>query len=610
MFKRAAITGVAITIMLLLLLGRLAYVQLMPGISVSMAGKAARENIKRQAVVQRQRSLVLDSGRGDFVDRFGQPITGESYQALALFPVSREARERGGKIKQLAERLGVAPGVLEQTWNKMTAAELWREGDSKEPFRLSPKQAEEITKLGMDGILVVPYRSRYRSDFEAKHWIGFIGEHPEWLLKTESAAIQEGRRRLDDQVGGSGLEKSLDSIIHGVGKSFVSYFMDGLNNPLHGLSTRFHEPGNPYYPLRVVTTIDLELQNKLEMYADREGLAKGAIVVLDAANGDIVAMVSRPKLNPGQFTTSDGSEWENQALKAVPPGSIYKLVTAAAALEYGKVDQDEVFTCNGHYGKYGLSCWKHGGHGMLTLRKGIAQSCNIVFAAIAERLSGRQLEQMAGMLGMTGQSGWHADESFGPFAKPLRLLEEEQNGRVFAGEGADITDGGILAQSGIGQRDVRLSPLAAANLIVTLLAEGRVMEPRLVSSIQYANGQTMVKLPRHHHHAGSGRRLSPSTAHVLLQGMKDVVSEGTGSRIKTGTWHLAGKTGTAEATLGGRNIVHQWFAGYGPVESPRYAVSVLASDRAPNSPHQATVLFRGVMEVAAEHEAGRRNGPQ
>ncbi|MHA7964044.1 peptidoglycan D,D-transpeptidase FtsI family protein [Paenibacillus sp. CAU 1782] len=609
MFRRAAITGVAITIMMLLFLGRLAYVQLMPGTPVSMAGKASRENLKRQAVVQRQRSLVLDSGRGDFTDRFGRSITGESYQALALFPISRQAREREGKLNKLAEWLGVKPEVLERSWGEMTTAELWRDGDAKTPMRLSPKQAEGITGLDMDGVRVVPYRSRYRSGFEAKHWIGFIGEHPEWLLKTEGAALREGRRRLDDQIGGSGLEKSLDSVIHGVGKSFVSYYMDGLGNPLHGLSTTFHEPGNPYYPLRVVTTIDLELQNKLEDYADRQGLAKGAIVVLDAANGDIIAMVSRPKLNPGQFVAADGSEWENHALKAVEPGSIFKLVTAAAALEYGAVKSDEVFICNGHYGKYGLSCWKHGGHGALTLREGIAQSCNIVFATIAERLSGRQLEQMAGMLGMTGRIGWHADESFGPFANPLRLLEEEENGRVFAGGGESITDGGILAQSGIGQRDVRLSPLAAANLIVTLLDNGRVMEPRLVSSILYGNGQTMVKLPRHHKHTGSGRRISASTAHALLQGMEDVVAEGTGKGIKAGTWRLAGKTGTAETTLGSQKKVHQWFAGYGPVGKPRYAVSVLASDRPVSSPHQATVLFRGVMELAAKHEAGRRSGP-
>lgn len=603
MFKRAALVGIAITIALVLMLGRLAYVQLTPGLGVMPAGKTARPGLKRQAVAQRQRNLVLDTGRGDFTDRYGKAITGETYKALALFPVAPLTRS-SAKLNKLAMLLETSPEQLERSWDGMTSAGFWRGGSGKEPHRLNPEQAEGIAALGLEGAVVVPYRSRYRNAFEAKHWVGFTGQHPEWLQNEHGEDLANGRLKLDDQVGGAGLEKSLDSILRGVGKSSVSYYMDGLNRPLQGLHIRFRQPGNGYYPLHVHTTVDLELQSKLEAYANRAGLAKGAVVVLDAANGDILAMLSRPILQPDNFRTSDGSEWENHALKAVEPGSIYKLITAAAALEYGVASTDEHFFCDGHYGKYGLSCWKRGGHGRLTLREGLAHSCNIVFATIAERLKADQLQRMADMLGVTGEIGWHSEKAFGPFERPLRLLEEEEAGRAFAGQYDGVQeDGGAMVQSGIGQRDVRLSPLAAANLIVTLLSEGRVMEPRLVSSISYANGQRMAELPMRHRIAKSGRRISPSTARFLLKGMEDVVSSGTGSRIKEGAWKVAGKTGTAETGGEGSGKVHQWFVGYGPVGKPRYAVAVLAADRPENSSHQATALFRNVMDLIAKHEA-------
>lgn len=597
--KRAAIAGIMMTIMMILMMGRLAWLQLMPSAWwTASAGKPpVREGWKRMAVVQRQRSLVLDSGRGDFVDRHGLPITGETYKTLALFPVRADRRGSAEQLRGLAELLGVSEPELRSRWDAMEAPDFWRTSQGQPPVRLTSEQAMRIEALGVEGISVLPYRNRYPDAFDAKHWIGFTSEHPEWLAEHHADELASGRRKLSEQVGGSGLEKSLDSLLHGVGETSVSYFMDGRRGPLHGLSTRIVQPRNGYYPLAAVTTVDLRLQNKLEAYADRMGLQEGAIVVLDAHNADIVAMVSRPKLHPGQFATADGSEWTNHALKAVEPGSIYKLVTAAAALEYDAVRRDERFLCTGEYGKYGLSCWKRGGHGLITLKEGLAHSCNIVFATLAERLKAEQLAATAAALGASGRVGWHSDKPFGPFAGPVRLLEEEEAGRLFAGSAA-AADGGVLAQSGIGQRDVRLSPLGAANMIVTLLRGGQVMEPRIVSEIRYASGERMAKLaPRRA--AAEGRRISPATAQALLRGMEAVVASGTGASIRDGAWTVAGKSGTAE-TSGAR--IHQWFAGYGPVQSPRYAVAVLAANRLQGSPHQATQLFRGVMDIAADFE--------
>jgi cell division protein FtsI/penicillin-binding protein 2 len=718
MFKRIWVAACIISFIMFIYIGRLAWLQLMPGSSSAavLSPQASRGGWQRLSVLQRQRNLVLDTGRGDFYDRHGVPITGETYSAVALFPVRKDTRGDMKDLGELSALLGINVEQLQQKWDAVREPVFWEADGQQHPLRLSDAQAKRIKELRLNGIRVLPYRNRYLPQFDAKHVIGFTSQHPEWLQAEHADELASGKRKLAEQVGGAGLEKSLDKLLHGVGATSVSYFIDGQNAPMHGLDMRITEPGNPYYPLKAMTTIDLKLQNEIEDYVDKQGMKEGAIVVLDANNADIVAMVSRPQLKPGQFQSSDGSEWSNHALKAVAPGSVFKLVTEAAALETGVASQHETFTCNGEYGKYGLSCWKEGGHGRLTLQEGLAQSCNIAFATIAERLKASELQQVADALGVGRQAGWHRDHAFGPFGGPLRLLEEEEGGQLFAAvrssggsagsggelqaglksgdegidrsggnvgdsgngvvegsdeksehsgngvndgsdekrehsgngvndgsnvnsghsgngvnDGSDINsghsgnlekgekrsgkqaaaqkardraatlaavDGGVLAQSGIGQRDVRMSPLQAANLIVTLLNDGRVMEPRLVSEIRYANGQRMVKLPAQRAQAINGR-IKPATAYALRRGMEAVVDHGTGRSIRQGLWAVAGKSGTAETMRAGIARNHQWFAGYGPVKKPRYAIAVLVENKSPGSSHQATKLFRGVMDIAA-----------
>ncbi|MFD0960997.1 peptidoglycan D,D-transpeptidase FtsI family protein [Paenibacillus chungangensis] len=604
------ILAIAILFSLTLLgcLGRLAWLQLAPGGNMARpVNVPAKDGWKRYAVTQRQRQLVLDTGRGDFLDRYGNPITGETYDALAFFPVFPSIEGNRTALRQLAEVLHTEEGVIARFWEGLHEPKFWPRTGSDKPMQLQQEQADAIKRLRLDGVKVLAYRNRYRSEFAAKHFIGFTSQHPEWVALRFQKELASGKHHLTEQVGGTGLEKSLDSYLHGIGPLSISYFMDGRNKPLSGLDMRLIAPRNPYYPLQVVTTIDLELQNKLEAYALHSGLKEGAIVVLDAVSGDVTAMVSLPELYPDRFSTSDGSEWINYALKAVEPGSIFKLVTAAAALEAVVAEREEHFHCSGEYGKYGLSCWKKGGHGDITMKEGLAQSCNIVFATLAERLKPAQLERTAASLGVVGQVGWYSDKRGDQAAaRQLRLLEEEEPGRIFQSSGAQYTpDGGVMAQTGIGQRDVRISPLQAANLIVTLLNGGKVREPRLVSEIRYANGQSMVGFPRH---AVKGKgRIGAETASWLIRRMEEVVDRGTGMSIRSGHWKVAGKSGTAETTKGGAARNHQWFAGFGPVESPRYAVAVLAAYRAPGSSHLATRMFREVMDIAASLETTSRS---
>lgn len=555
-----------------------------------------KSQVAQQAVEQRDSELVIDTGRGEFVDRNGVALTGQSIEALALFPVRDGQRGELMQMGRLASVLGVTLQQLQTRLAQLTEPVYWLEAGSDHPLALTDKQLEGMKNVHLNGIRVVPYQLRYQAPYLAAQTIGYISQHPERIKSAYGHEYATGELKLNSVIGGAGLERSLDRLLRGDGETTASYYTDASGKPLQGLDVRVTVPVNRLYPLQVVTTLDAKLQAAIEQYADRSGLKQGAIVVLDMSTRDIVTMVSRPKLNPEQVDAS-GSATANHAIRAVEPGSIFKLVTEAAALEAGVSVPSETFHCNGEYDRYGLSDWKAGGHGDLTLREGLAKSCNIVFVTVAERLTAQQLADTAFRLGIGRQVGWHSDRSVGPLTGPLRFLEEEEAGQIFDRKQKTV-DGGVMAQTGIGQRDVRISPLQAANMIATIVNLGHVAEPRIVSEIRYANGQRLVSFPPHEAASPLGR-LSPAAARELMEGMQLVVKEGTGRSIQNGVWDAAGKSGTAEVIHDGVDRVNQWFIGYGPLKSPKYAIAVLAENRPPNSANEATRLFRAILDIAA-----------
>ncbi|REE82739.1 cell division protein FtsI/penicillin-binding protein 2 [Paenibacillus taihuensis] len=596
--KRVYIVLLGMSSLLIVYMMRIAWLQLAPSSSTAeMTSRATAAQLKAESVAQRERELVLDSGRGDFYDRSGLAITGETYKALAVFPLRQRARTQSpAELTKLARALGVKEQELAEWMGALKDPAFWRETDEQIPHKLTERQLRQINELHMNGVRVLPYRNRYPEAFGPKHVIGYTSQHPELLQSDYSERLADKSMKLTDQTGGSGLERSLDQLLQGVGATSVSYFTNGADEPLHGLDLRLTGPTNPYYPLKVTTTLDLPIQNRLEQYVDKNGLKEGAVVVLDAVTGDIVSMISRPKLSVEHIGVQ-GTDTANHAIRAAVPGSIFKLVTEAAALEAGLTNEQESFFCGGSYGRYGLHCWKRGGHGDVTLQEALAGSCNVAFATIAERLTARQLMVAADQLGVGRQIGSTSEHKFQPLDKPLKQLQDEEAGTVFAAI-PTVRDGGQLAQTGIGQRDVRMSPLQAANMMVTLLHRGEVREPRLVSEIRYGNGQLLAKLPRQLAPSPYGQ-ISLHTTQTLLRGMEAVVAYGTGSSINDGSWRVAGKSGTAQVVHGSRERINHWFVGYGPVESPRYAVAVLAENRTPGLSNKATVLFRGVMDILA-----------
>ncbi|WP_276356365.1 peptidoglycan D,D-transpeptidase FtsI family protein [Cohnella caldifontis] len=567
---------------------RLAWVQL-----GRFPAAAPGSGIPEAAFAQRSDSLTVDPGRGAFLDRKGRPLTNEPVRTLAAFPLNGMPRGPEQAVRQAAESIGASTGQLEEWLRTLRSPDVWRPPGTRRALALTPEQQSRIRAAALLGVYVLPYSNRYPSAIEPLHAIGYVSQDPERLSRLYADRLAQQRMKRSDPIGGSGLERSLDRFIRGAGPTRVSQVTDAGRRPLNGLGLRTESPANPHYPLRVVTTLDLDIQREVLETLKAAGVKEGAAVVLDAANADVLAMASLPGFDPERIG-APGTDERNRAITAYAPGSVFKTVTLAAALESGTADLDTEFRCDGAYGRYGLQCWKPEGHGVLTLEEAFEESCNVAFAEVAEKLDPAWIQITAERLGLGRQVGWSAARFLD--GKPLRLLGEEEAGAVFADK-KTARDGGVRTGTGIGQRDVRVTPLQAANLVVTLLHGGRVSAPRVVSEIRYADGGLAAKLEPQLSPSKYGV-IRPETASAVLKAMRGVVTDGTARRaLSSAAWPLAGKSGTAEQEGESRGRNDHWFVGYGPAKGkPRYAVAVLIRDQPAGLRNRAGAAFGQIME--------------
>jgi cell division protein FtsI/penicillin-binding protein 2 len=596
--RRMFIALLILMLLLSVIVAKLFWIQVISVNSYSSHGI----DLAKNAVFQRQKSLVLNSGRGDIYDHNLRALTGETKQVLVVFPVNKKYRGEDIQIRELVTTLGVTKETWKNFTDRLRDPQMWPTPQGETPMTLTEEQAEHIRRLNLAGVKVVDYHNRYPTDMTAKQLVGFIGQNPQRILSIFGSELASGQMALTSRIGEAGLEKTFEPWLRGIGETSISYFTDNDKRPLQGLGARLTHPNNPYYPLKVVTTLDLNLQQQIETMMDKMDIREGAVVVLDAMQADIRAMASRPTFDPSAVDPSNGN-WSNHALKAMSPGSIFKTVVAAAALEEGVVKKDETFHCNGELGKYGFTCWKKEGHGDLTLEQGYAQSCNIVFAKVMARLTSKQLESYANKLGLFSRVGWAGPVEIGQ--DYLHQLDAEEAGQLFAKQTLR-EDKGVLMQTAIGQRDVLVSPLQAANLVVTLLSGGNVYAPRVVSEVRYHNDRVLERFSVKKRDDEEAH-ISKATSRKLMSWMEMVVQDGTGKGLRGATWKLAGKSGTAQVVSGKKEKVNQWFIGFGPVENPRYAVSVVIENRGPEEINQAIPLFKGVMELIAASSSLSKN---
>ncbi len=364
--------------------------------------------------------------------------------------------------------------------------------------------------------------------------------------------------------GNTGIEAAEDSVLSGTDDRL---FVQRLTNLLTGRDTR---GGN------VLLTI-----NKQAQAAAWQALAgrKGAVVALDPSTGAILAAVSSPSYDPNALSSHDASSiqsaynkfnndpanpLENRAFDITfPPGSVFKLVVAAAALKHGRTPSTRIpavnaLTLPGTSTKLRNFGGEQCGDGRTdTLDHALTISCNTAFAQLGMDLGTEAIKQQAALFGI--------DDS--DFDMPLRVAGSSTG---------PIVDQAALAQSSIGQRDVRITPLEAAMISAAIANHGTLMKPYLVSEEQAPN----LAVLSHTDPQELSQALSSGQADQLSQMMVDVVNKGTGTAAQISGIQVAGKTGTADngpqrSDGSYLNAPHAWFSGFAPADNPKIAVAVV-----------------------------------
>ncbi len=595
--RRGFILGLIYATLFSILLLRLLWLQTLSIVDEELAG-----NLVRRSVEQRRESVILDQGRGRILDRNGIILAGERVHSLLLIPRMPQWHNPS-LMKQIATIIGIEHQVLEAQARLNDKPFLVYKENQKKPIVLSTEQIEQLAYLQSPAIKVVPYAQRYQDAPIAAHVIGYLAQNPFLMKQKYSVQMKRGILHENDLLGVAGIEKSFDQLLQGVTTSRFTHFVDGQSDAIPGLKDRLITSTNPFYPLNVRTTLDGKLQNATEEMIDHMHMKDGAIVVLDVENSDIVVMASRPNYDPNSVYPELG-KWRNRAVLSETPGSIFKTVVLAAALEDGIVKPGQKFYCSGQWDRYHLRCWAREGHGVLTLEQAYAQSCNVIIAQIASKLDPGRLEEAAESLGVLQRIGWSTELLSYPSGSihSFRQLDGEQEGQLFDRETAR-TDPGVLAQTGIGQRDVRISPLQAANMVVTLLNAGQLTEPRIVTEISHNNNRSMLRFPHHRVTSYTGKGgggVSHSTAQWLLEAMKLTVHSGTASSLLKTPVEVAGKTGTAETGLIEDGKMNQWFIGYTPTHKPKYAFAVMVRNRNAGDSHQALTITDQLLRILDE----------
>lgn len=314
----------------------------------------------------------------------------------------------------------------------------------------------------------------------------------------------------------------------------------------------------------VVTTLDVDLQ---QAASDALGDRKGAVVVMEPDTGKILAMVSKPGFNPNTLRedwealiSGDNKEAQllNRAVQGVyPPGSTFKIVTALAYMREHPGDwQDFTFDCDGvfEWKDYRISCYHENAHGVQTLEEAFANSCNGAFASLGLELN------LNRMMELTGQLLFNRD-------LPLDIAYSKSSYAM--GNGADDWE---RLQTAIGQGNTQMTPIHNAILTAAIANGGVAMKPYLIDHVESAAGEEVKKfLP-----AAYGSLMEPGEAENLSRLMRKVVTDGTGSAVRTEDYAVAGKTGSAEFETGKES--HAWFTGFAPAEDPQLVVTVIVEE--------------------------------
>lgn len=364
-----------------------------------------------------------------------------------------------------------------------------------------------------------------------------------------------------DGKGVSGIEKYYQKEIDKhKGRLSVAYSADALGRMLTGESIEIRNE-NYYSEGGIMLTIDRDIQIIVEKALENGGIDKGAAVVLDVKSSAVLACASTPEYdrnNISDYLNSADTPFLNRALECFPVGSVFKPVTAAAALE-NDIELNEYY-CKGYIEKSGnkFNCNKLEGHGNIDFNTAISMSCNPYFIEISTKVGAEKLLNTAKSLGF-GESidlgnGFVTSEGSLPDIK-------------------ELNSSAAVGNLGFGQGKLTASPLQIANCFAVIANGGVYNEPYIYKGTVDGNGNLTPSVQ------GEGKRvLRKNTCEAIKNAMAKTTIEGTGKAAFTSLFDSCTKTATAQSGQydeNGVEIKYCWFVGFFPIESPQFVICIL-----------------------------------
>lgn len=506
MYKRIAEMFFAFCLLLGVLLARLVIIN--------------STDIKAASKASNSMSITADISRGTIYDCNMQPLVNENKSTYIAVKPSISALSQASSV--------ISPEEQNKAYERISGGKI---GIVKATSNFSNENAVTFTRI-----------NRYQDDGLCVHLIGY----------TDA-----------DGNGVSGIEKYYNDLLKkSSGTIKISCPVDAKGNILAGGEIKTVNDGYGT-AAGLMLTVDKDIQTVCEKALSEFSIEKGAIVVLDVKTSEIKAMASAPRFNqnaPAESLNDENGAFINRAITPYSVGSVFKPITAAAAIENG-IPQSTELTCTG-YATVGLSefgCHNRSGHGTLNMYSAMAQSCNPYFINLAIMTGKESICSLGENLGLGKEielcDGWLTQGGIMPSAEEIMSSQD-------------------LANLSFGQGRLLASPLQMTAVYAAIANGGVYRAPSLMRSIIDKNRLEYMRaqLPF------SRRVMTEETAQKVGELLNFTTENGSASKAKPDNMRIAGKTATAQSgqfDSNGNEITQSWFCGYFPYENPKYAVTVL-----------------------------------
>ncbi|NUO07503.1 MAG: penicillin-binding protein 2 [Candidatus Brocadia sp.] len=472
------------------------------------------------------------------------------------------------RIKEETEFYPIAPDVA---WEKVIQIEIKQ--DDFPDIRITPRSRRVYPEHGLASH-ILGYISKLNED----EWKAHSNNWNNFILASSSAGNETSSLLYDgyaenDDIGRTGVEAQYEEYLHGLrGKRFEEIICKNTQIEKTVLE-RPPVPGNNLY-----LTIDSQIQAHAEKSL---GTNRGAIIVMDPWTGEILAMASYPRFNPntidkdfGKLIRHPSKPFINRAVQsALPPGSIFKLITAAAALSSNCITPQTSFDCPGYteYRNIIFRCWSSAGHGLVAIEDAIPYSCNVFFFETAKICSGDALYTWAKQFGIGGKTGID--------------LPHEKSGNM-----PKMATTASAMNVAIGQGALLATPLQLIRAYAAVANDGTLVQPHVLLKITNSRGETVRTFQSENKQKIS---IQPAIISILRLALQDVITRGTGKDKGLDIYKTAGKTGTAET--GRHKDNHAWFVGYAPYDNPRYCFAILVEHTSGHGADVAVPIARELL---------------